>query len=94
MTKTHTRQAIAELLVQLDLAISARLIEDPQTLNLFEAYGGLLDSLYSGMNGSQPVNDLALYTRLEQAQTALARLGVMGRRLPDAIPLETTPTAA
>ena len=85
MTKDPIAKTIAAMIVQLDLAISARLVDNPHTLDLFEAYGDLLDALYAGLNGgSRPAGyDELVYANLEQAQVALANLGVMGRSLPD-----------
>lgn len=74
------------MLVQLDLAISERLVDDPQTLVLFDAYNNLLDVLYAGLSDeSLPADyDELVQAKLERAEAALARLGVMGRPLPNA----------
>lgn len=92
MTKTPTTKAIAEMIVQLDLAISERLIDNPQTLELFEAYGNLLDSLYDGLNGDAQRSDYdqAVRARLEHARATLAKLGVMGEPLPASVALPTS----
>ena len=87
MSKTPTSKAIAEMIVQLDLAISERLIDNPQALELFEVYSNLLDSLYAGLNGSilHSTHDTVIHAKLARAQTALAQLGVMGKPLPSPV---------
>lgn len=86
MTQTLTTKAAAAMLVQLDLAISERLVDDPQTLVLFDAYNNLLDVLYAGLSDeSLPANyDELVQAKLDRAEAALAKLGVMGRPLPNA----------
>jgi hypothetical protein len=76
--QTPTTEAALAAIVQLDLAISARLLDDPQTLALFDAYNNLVDSLYTGLNGE------LLRTKLELVQAVLSDLGVMGKPLPKA----------
>ena len=86
MIQITTAQAAAAAIVQLDMAISERLIDDPKTLALFEAYNHLFDSLCAGLSGEllQAEHDKLINAKLQMAQTALANLGVMGRPLPDA----------
>ena len=86
MVQTSITKTAAAMLVQLDLAISERLVDDPQTLVLFDAYNNLLDVLYAGLSDeSLPADyDELVRAKLERAEAVLARLGVMGRPLPDA----------
>ena len=84
MVKTSTAQAALATLVQMDLAISERLANDPQTLALFDAYNHLFDSLYLGLSQSVPNDpDQLVYCKLSLAQETLNKLGVMGRPLPN-----------
>lgn len=86
VTQIPTTEAAAAMIIQLDLAISERLVDDPQALALFDAYNNLLDSLCAGLSDESPhvCHNELVRARLERAQTALAGLGVMGRSLPDA----------
>ena len=84
MVKTSTAQAALATLVQMDLAISERLADDPQTLALFDAYNHLFDSLYLGLSQSLPNDpDQLVHRKLNLAQETLTKLGVMGRPLPN-----------
>jgi len=82
--KDLVTQAALATIVQMDLAISERLANDPQALALFDAYNNLFDSLYLGLRHSPPDNhERFVHQRLKLAEETLARLGVMGRALPD-----------
>ena len=85
MTQTPTTKAAAAMIVQLDLAIGERLVNDLQMLALFDAHNNLLDLLSAGLSGESqyPGYDELMHAELERAQAALAALGVMGRPIPD-----------
>ena len=76
MITTPITQVAAKAACQLEAAICDRLAGDPETLNLFIVYVGLLDSLCGGTSGGALLvtYDDLVSADLAQAQTALENL--------------------